>query len=163
MSGPRPLGLLVAALLALTAAPAGADPAGRTTLDESIGLAAQGMIRMPVSAAGAPFAVQAAGGATPDPGRAGRRRSLAFFAQFTDAQLADEMSPARLEFLRPAGGFSGAWRPHEALGPQTFDRAVRNVNANAVSPVPDSAGRRAALAFALVTGDLSDNHQHNEV
>jgi hypothetical protein len=150
-------------VLALTAAPAAADPAGRTTLEESIGLSAQGGIRVPRPAPGVPFVVRATGGAAPQPGRASRRRSLAFFAQLTDAQLADEMSPARLEFLRGAGAVLGAWRPHEALGPQTFDQAVRNVNAHAVSPVPDGANRRAALQFAIVTGDLSDNHQRNEV
>ena len=161
-SRPRFL-LLAAAILATTAAPVAADPAGRTTLEESIGLTPHGGIQVPVPAPGASFDVPAAGGVTPDPARASRRRSLTFFAQLTDAQLADEMSPARLEFLRSGGAFGGAWRPHEALGPQTFDQAVRNVNANAVSAVRDGAGGHAALGFAIVTGDLSDNHQHNEV
>ena len=62
-----------------------------------------------------------------------------------------------------AGGSYGLWRPHEALGPQTFDQAVRNVNLNAVSRMTDAGGQRATLDFALVTGDLSDNHQRNEV
>jgi 3',5'-cyclic AMP phosphodiesterase CpdA len=145
------------------AAPAGAAPAGRTTLDETIVLAGSGGLRVPVSGAGAPFALRSAGTSLATAGRATRRRSLAFFAQLTDAQLADEMSPARLELLRPDGGFLGVWRPHEALGPQTFDLAVRNVNANAVSRVADASARRARLQFAIVTGDLSDNHQHNEV
>jgi 3',5'-cyclic AMP phosphodiesterase CpdA len=73
------------------------------------------------------------------------------------------MSPARIEYQRPAGGFLGVWRPHEALGPHTFDSAVRNVNRNRLSPTPDGAGRRAELEFAVFTGDLTDNHQHNEV
>jgi 3',5'-cyclic AMP phosphodiesterase CpdA len=158
-----PFLLLAAAILATTAAPVAADPAGRTTLEESIGLTPRSGVQVPMPAPGAPFEVHAAGGVMPDPARASRRRSLTFFAQLTDAQLADEMSPARLEFLRSAGAFGGAWRPHEALGPQTFDQAVRNVNANAVSAVRDGAGGRAALGFAIVTGDLSDNHQHNEV
>src|SRR5688500_14424191 len=132
------------AVLGVRAAPAVAEPAGRTTLEETIGLSSAGGLLVPAA-------------------RASGRRSLAFFAQLTDAQLADEMSPARLEFLRPATPFLGLWRPHEALGPQTFDQAVRNVNANAVSRVPDAAGWRARLQFAIVTGDLSDNHQHNEV
>jgi Calcineurin-like phosphoesterase len=156
--------LTLAALTALVVAPrAGGEPAGRTTLDESIGLAWREGLRVPVPAPGAPHEVRSAGTVAARAGRVTRRRSLAFFAQLTDAQLADEMSPARLEFLRPTTPFLGLWRPHEALGPQTFDQAVRNVNANAVSRVPDAAGRRARVQFAIVTGDLSDNHQHNEV
>jgi 3',5'-cyclic AMP phosphodiesterase CpdA len=156
---------LAAATVLLGARPASAvaEPGGRTTLEEMIGLVHAGGLSVPVRRAGAGFALR-----TPRPldvraGRVNRRRSLAFFAQLTDAQLADEMSPARLEFMRPTSQFLGLWRPHEPLGPQTFDQAVRNVNANAISGVPDGAGRRARLQFAIVTGDLSDNHQHNEV
>jgi 3',5'-cyclic AMP phosphodiesterase CpdA len=145
------------------AAASAAEPAGRTTLEGTIGLSRAEGLLVPSAGPGTGFAVRTAGSSIARANRARGRRSLAFFAQLTDAQLADEMSPARLEFLRPAGSFLGLWRPHEALGPQTFDQAVRNVNANAVSRVPDAAGRRARLQFALVTGDLSDNHQHNEV
>jgi 3',5'-cyclic AMP phosphodiesterase CpdA len=157
--------LLVATTAALGSPSATAlgEPAGRTTLERTIGLDRAGGLLVPVPRAGAGYALRTAGPTRVRAGRAGRRRSLAFFAQLTDAQLADEMSPARLELLRPAGRFLGLWRPHEALGPQTFDQAVRNVNANAVSRVPDSAGGHARLQFAIVTGDLSDNHQHNEV
>ena len=157
--------LLVATTAALGSPSATAlgEPAGRTTLERTIGLDRAGGLLVPVPRAGAGYALRTAGPTRVRAGRAGRRRSLAFFAQLTDAQLADEMSPARLEFLRPTTPFLGLWRPHEALGPQTFDQAVRNVNANAVSRLPDAAGRRARLQFAIVTGDLSDNHQHNEV
>jgi 3',5'-cyclic AMP phosphodiesterase CpdA len=156
-------------LLAATAVPGGpsgiatGEPAGRTTHEGTIGLATVDGLRIPVAGAGARFALRAAGPMGVRAGRASSRRSLAFFAQLTDAQLADEMSPARLEFLRPTSSLLGLWRPHEPLGPHTFDQAVRNVNANAVSRVPDAAGRRARVQFAIVTGDLSDNHQHNEV
>jgi 3',5'-cyclic AMP phosphodiesterase CpdA len=158
--------LLLAAATAVLlgrAGPAMSDPAGRTTLEQTIGLADVGGLRAPSSGPGAPFAVRSEGPLRVRAGREGSRRSLAFFAQLTDAQLADEMSPARLELLRGTSSWLGLWRPHEALGPQTFDQAVRNVNANAVSRVPDAAGHRARLQFAVVTGDLSDNHQHNEV
>ncbi len=154
--------LVVAALLAAPTAAAAAEPAGRSTLDATIGLAPGAGLRIPVLAAAAPFELRSLGPAPVDDNRAVRRRSLAFFAQLTDAQLADEMSPARLEFLR-ASTFLGAWRPQEALGPQTFEQAVRNVNANRLSPIRDAQGDRATLQFALVTGDLSDNHQRNEV
>jgi hypothetical protein len=157
------LALAATAVLGIRAAPAIAEPAGRTTLDEVIGLDSVGGLLVPAPRSGAPFTLRTPEAMSAGAGRTNGRRSLAFFAQLTDAQLADEMSPARLEFLRPTTPFLGLWRPHEALGPQTFDQAVRNVNANAVSRVPDAAGRRARLQFAIVTGDLSDNHQHNEV
>ena len=95
--------------------------------------------------------------------RARKRRSVAFFAQLTDPQIADEMSPARVDFVDPAGGaLKSAHRPQEALGPQTFDAIVRNVNANRRSAVKDGKGRRATLGFAITTGDLADNQQLNE-
>jgi 3',5'-cyclic AMP phosphodiesterase CpdA len=150
------------ALLGGPPPPAGAEPAGRSTLEETIGLAPVDGLRVPVSGAGTAFAVRTSGPIGASARRANSRRSLAFFAQLTDAQVADEMAPARLEFLRTSP-WLGLWRPHEALGPQTFDQAVRNVNANALSRVPDADGRHARLQFAIVTGDLSDNHQHNEV
>jgi hypothetical protein len=156
----------IGATMALLGGPpgsAGAEPAGRSTLEETIGLAPVKGVRVPTPGAGSPFALRTSGPGVARAGRASSRRSLAFFAQLTDAQLADEMAPARLEFLRPGGPLLGLWRPHEALGPQTFDQAVRNVNANAFSRVPNAAGQHAALQFAVVTGDLSDNHQHNEV
>lgn len=145
------------------AAPAAdADPAGRTTVDESITLRPENGLQVPAGAPGAPRELQVAGNAAADPARELRRRSLTFFAQLSDAQLADEASPARLELARP-GGAPGLWRPHEALGPHTFDQAVRNVNAGSPSSVRDGAGRRAALDLGVYTGDLSDGHQYNEL
>lgn len=155
--------LITAATAALGGPPATAEPLGRTTLEETIGLAHAGGMLVPVRRPGAGFAVRTPGHVAARAERANRRRSLVFFAQLTDAQLADEMSPARLEFVRPGTPFLGLWRPNEARGPHTFDQTVRNVNANALSRVRDAAGRRARLQFAIVTGDLSDNHQRNEV
>jgi 3',5'-cyclic AMP phosphodiesterase CpdA len=155
--------LLATAALGVGPTAALAEPAGRTTLEQTIDLVHRDGLRVPSPASGAPFAVRTAGSAAARAGRVEGRRSLAFFAQLTDAQLADEMSPARLDFMRPTSPQLGLWRPHEPLGPQTFDQAVRNVNANARSRVPDADGRHARLQFAIVTGDISDNHQHNEV
>jgi metallophosphoesterase (TIGR03767 family) len=157
------LALATTALLAGAVAPAAVEARSRTTLDVGIGLSNSDGLLVPVARPGSGFALRTAGATTARAERTRGRRSLAFFAQLTDAQLADEMSPARLEFLRGGNRWLGLWRPHETLGPQTFDQAVRNVNANAVSRVPDGSGRRARLQFALMTGDLSDNHQHNEV
>lgn len=95
--------------------------------------------------------------------RARQRRSLAFFGQLTDPQIADAMSPARVELLDPAGGaVSASWRPQETLGARTFDATIRNLNRSRTSPVKQGNGKRARLGFAITTGDLPDNSQRNE-
>lgn len=102
--------------------------------------------------------------ALPDakPGRAATRTSLAHFAQLTDFQLADEESPARVEFLDP--GASSAWRPQEALTPFEVDATVQQVNEYAdESPVTQGGGGPGRpMDFALMTGDQADNSQRNE-
>ena len=112
---------------------------------------------------GESYVVRRGGSAKAKRKRAARRRSLAFFAQLTDPQIADEMSPARVDFVDPAGGaVKSSHRPQEALGLQTFDAVVRNVNANRRSTRKGRNGRRAKLGFAITTGDLADNQQFNE-
>ena len=94
-------------------------------------------------------------------GRSTRRKSLAYFGQTTDFQLADEESPARVEFLDP--GANSAWRPQEALIPFQVDTTIRQINEFADdSPVPDSDGDPDPMDFALLTGDNGDNMQRNE-
>ena len=94
-------------------------------------------------------------------GRAQRRRSLAYFGQLTDFQLADEESPGRVEFLDP--GADAAWRPQEALAPFIIDWSLRQMNLFAgASPVPQGDNTRAAMGFALMTGDQADSAQRNE-
>jgi 3',5'-cyclic AMP phosphodiesterase CpdA len=105
--------------------------------------------------------------AIPDaqPGREQRRRSLNYFGQLTDFQLADEESPARVEFLDkdPFGVGAAAWRPQEALAPFVIDWSIRQMNLFApASPVQQGDGTRAAMDFALMTGDQADNMQRNE-
>jgi metallophosphoesterase (TIGR03767 family) len=157
--------LPAAALLALLAlAPATlADPTGRSTLDETVRPGpGTGFVPL-VEGDGEPYVVRRGGRARAKGNRSDRRRSVAFFAQLTDPQLVDEMSPARVDFVDPAGGsLKSAHRPQEALGAQAFDAVVRNVNANDRSPVANGKGRRARLGFAITTGDLADNQHLNE-
>jgi metallophosphoesterase (TIGR03767 family) len=92
-----------------------------------------------------------------------RRRSLLYFAQLTDFQLADEESPARAEALDVDGSpFESAWRPQEALEPFTVDQVIRQVNRFDASPVRNQRRRRARLALTITTGDSADNQQINE-
>jgi metallophosphoesterase (TIGR03767 family) len=161
--------VLVAAALAsvVAATPASAGIVGHTTLDETIRIRGntgpnvagyRTLERRP----GDPYVVRQ-DLTRARSGRTARRRSLAFFAQLTDPQLADEMSPARVELVDPAGGaISAAWRPQEALGAYTLDAIIRNVNANKRSHVRQAKGRRARLQFAITTGDMADNQQLNE-
>jgi metallophosphoesterase (TIGR03767 family) len=107
--------------------------------------------------------IRPAPGAEAAAGREGRRSSLAYFAHLTDPQIADEASPARHERLygrKPMYG--GFWRPQEAFILHVLDQAVRSVNRERVSRL-SSAGGPAPLEFALVTGDMADNAQVNEV
>jgi metallophosphoesterase (TIGR03767 family) len=152
--------LLLAALLALAYAPAAfAD----TTLSHRIAPAGGTGYQALQSVKGEKYVVRRGGSAKARAARTHHRRSLVMFAQLTDPQIADEMSPARVDFADPAGGeIKSSWRPEEALGLQVFDSIVRGVNANRRSPVKQGNGKRAKLALALTTGDLADNQQLNE-
>jgi metallophosphoesterase (TIGR03767 family) len=152
---------IVATLVA--SAVAAADPAGKSTLDETIDFDG-----------GSPFATLSAGGgeatrvrnnlAKPRKGRAGRRRTITFFGQMTDPQIMDEMSPARGELIDRVGRpFESSWRPQEAWALQNFDQLVRNVNDNRTSPFRQRRGKRARMNFVLNTGDMADSAQLNEV
>ena len=96
-------------------------------------------------------------------GRTKRRASLLYLAQVNDIQLADEESPARIDSLAPVQPNTSAWRPQEALMPQTIDAMFKRLNAfTAVSPNRGAKGRRAAMDMALMGGDQADNQQSNE-
>ena len=101
--------------------------------------------------------------AAPRKRRLARRRSLLYFAQLSDFQLADEESPARAEALESADRhLRSAWRPQEAFTPFTVDQVVRQINRFDSSPIRNRGRRRARLALTLVTGDNADNQQINE-
>jgi uncharacterized repeat protein (TIGR01451 family) len=107
---------------------------------------------------------------TAKPGREQRRVSLTYFGQLTDFQLADEESPARVEFLDPTSdqdpshSAESAWRPQEALQPFIIDDSIRQLNLFADhSPVPQGNGVGASMDLALMTGDQADNGQRNEI
>ncbi|WP_354699979.1 3',5'-cyclic adenosine monophosphate phosphodiesterase CpdA [Paraconexibacter sp. AEG42_29] len=97
-------------------------------------------------------------------GRSQKRSSLLYFGQLSDFQLADEESPVRVEALDlTSTPFTSAWRPQEALGPQTIDQGIRQVGRFTRSPLRQRGGRYAKLALVVTTGDSADNQQANEV
>jgi len=160
---PRMTLALLTALMMTFVASAHADPSGKTTLEETLQPAAGSGFLGLQPAKGEKYVVRKGGSAKAKAKRTKKRRSLVSFVQLTDPQIADEMSPARVDFADPAGGeLKSSWRPQEALGLQVFDSVVRNVNANRSSRVRQGNGKRARTGFAITTGDLADNQQLNE-
>jgi metallophosphoesterase (TIGR03767 family) len=156
--------LLAGALLALVLAPAASGSDGKSTLEETIagGDRAEGF-QLLTPGPGEAYSVRDELVA-PKPGRERHRVSLAYFGQLSDFQLADEESPARVEFLDtdPSGTARAAWRPQEALQAYEIDQSIRAMNRFLSSPVPQGDGTRARMVNAVLTGDLADNMQRNE-
>ena len=157
------LAIAVAGMSIGAAASASAEPEGKSTRTNTIRPAGSEAYTGLRGRGGESYVVRRTplGGAKR--GRQRRRRSMSYFGQLTDPQLADEMSPARIEFVDPAGGnLTASWRPQEALGPFVFDSIIRNVNRNRTSRVRNGNGKRARLGWVIGTGDLADNQQKNE-
>ena len=159
----RAAALAVAVAAAVAVSPgANAEPAGNSTVDETIDIA-DGAFHLLRADPGEPFKLRRWSGLPAGADRARRRRSLVFFGQLTDAQVADESSPVRTDWVDPAGGsLRSSHRPEEAMELQVLDQLVRNVNANSASEVAQGSGKRAKLGFALETGDFADSQQLNE-
>lgn len=161
-----PIALCAFVALLVATATAFGHPAGKTTLQETV-VPGGGDFKPVLAGKGERFRVLKGLGGQLDKRRASKRRSIVYFGQLTDPQLADEMSPLRLEALDPGGPpeggrFASAHRPQEALGPQLWDQVIRNMNLNRKSRVKQGNKKRAGLGFALATGDLADNQQVNE-
>ena len=152
---------------ASAAVPGPVAPEG-TTLDTTVVRGAkvnpQGYVRL-ASGPGEPHVVRDDLGTTAKAGREGRRTSVLAFAHLTDIHVVDAESPARVEYLdRYNDGpgeplvFGAAYRAQEFLSPHIADSIVAAVDQVGVGPV---AG--APLAFAMCTGDNTDNCQLNEL
>lgn len=93
-----------------------------------------------------------------------KRRSLLHVAQMTDLHVLDPSSPARYEFMQRFHHLPGmkallpAHRPHEVLLPHALDAMIRSVN-----QLPPGTETGAPVQMALVTGDMVDNAQENEL
>lgn len=102
------------------------------------------------------------------PAAATRRRGVIALGQLTDMHLNDTQSPARVEFLdrlddpdSPYASvlpFQGAYRAQDMLSLHVAEatvRALRKVRRGPVTGLP--------FAFAVTTGDNTDNTQYNEL
>ena len=163
----RAAGLAAAVVLAVALATGAsyAHPLGHTTEEQQIGPAGSGAFVGLEEKPGSPRVLRRIPGSSALGGRADRRVSLAYFAQLTDFQLADEEAPARVEFTDPdpSGTASSAWRPQESFQPWAIDWSFRQLaRFTAASPHVQAGGGRAAMDFGLLTGDQSDNQQRNE-
>ena len=105
---------------------------------------------------GEPHVVRTGLGAPAKKGRANRRTPLLAFAHLSDIHVLDAQSPARLE--SGEGVSSSAYRPQEVLTAHVAESMVRRLNNIGAGPVSG-----APLAFAIQTGDNSDNSQYNEI
>ena len=79
------------------------------------------------------------------------------FAQLSDVHICDSQSPLRFEGGDPNVS-SSAYRPQEILTAHIAEAMVRELNAVQPGPV---TGR--PIAFAIQTGDNTDNSQYNEI
>ena len=143
--------------------------AAGTTLDVTFKRAAPGPggYTKLLPAAGEPAVVRTDLGIAAVAGRETRRQNVLSFAQLTDVHVIDTQSPMRVEYLdRFEDSYNDAptlalldssFRPQETLTAQTSDAMVRQINSIGVGP-----NLGAPLAFALQTGDNSDNSQYNE-
>jgi 3',5'-cyclic AMP phosphodiesterase CpdA len=139
------------------------DTLGATTLEQRVVPNADaGFRELALGPGESAYTVREEGVGTAQSGRETRRTSLVYFGQLSDFQLADEESPARVEFI-DTGPFSAAWRPWEALNPQIDDAMIRQLNAFAgASPVAAGDGLQRAMDFTINTGDAADSQQLNE-
>ncbi|MEX2107616.1 MAG: hypothetical protein WD827_01865 [Solirubrobacterales bacterium] len=156
--------LCAALALGASTATAATNPFGLTTLDQRIvPTGATGFDQLGIGP-GEGYVVREDGLGSAQPGRAERRVSLAYFGQLSDFQLADEESPARVEFVDLFGSpVEAAFRPWEALQSFIDDAMIRQVNTFATAgPVAAGDGSRSAMDFTIDTGDSADNQQLNE-
>jgi len=96
------------------------------------------------------------------------KRPIIAFAQMSDLHIVDDQSPMRVESLdryaTKVPPYDGSWdlgsayRAHEMLSTQIVDAMCRAINRIGFGP---RTGLK--LAFTVLTGDIVDNCQHNEL
>lgn len=95
-------------------------------------------------------------------------KALASLIHLSDIHICDAASPARLEYLDRMADpdnplsqllpYVGSYRAQEFLSTQVFEAMIRAVNAIPVSPTTGNA-----IDSVVITGDVIDNAQANEL
>jgi metallophosphoesterase (TIGR03767 family) len=160
------IALACAAVLAAAGpvADAASDPLGTSTVTQRIVPDGAAGFDQLGTGPGEGYTVREDGFGSAQAGREARRISLAYFGQLSDFQLADEESPARVEFADLAGSpVEAAFRPWEALEPFVDEAMIRQLDAfSGASPIASGDGTHRPMNFAIDTGDSADNQQLNE-
>ena len=161
-------GCAAAALLAAPAATAPAAPVGKeTTSYSTIGGDAQAPYSRLKLIPGYKRVVRDDLGAGPVARRSVRRRSLIYFAQLSDFQLADEESPARVEFVDltanpPFTVFSAASARRRRSCRHGARGSIRQVNRFGTSPVAQAGNAPREARPVAAHRRLADSQQLNE-
>lgn len=101
--------------------------------------------------------------------KGGVAKSLLNLVHISDTHICDAQSPARVEYLdrfadphHPVssvlGALVGTYRSNEILTAQVLESMIQSINRLDAAPI---SGR--AIDAVIVTGDLTDNAQHNEL
>ncbi|NDE71557.1 MAG: TIGR03767 family metallophosphoesterase, partial [Actinobacteria bacterium] len=96
-------------------------------------------------------------------------RALLTLVHISDTHICDAQSPARVEFLdrfadphhplsQKIGGLVGTYRAQEILTVQVLDSLIRKINRIEHAPILGMP-----IQTVLVTGDVTDNAQSNEL
>ncbi len=96
-------------------------------------------------------------------------KSLINIVHISDTHICDAQSPARVEYLdrfadphhpisTQLGSLVGTYRAHESLSTQVLESAIQSINRIQLAPVT-----KAKIDTVLITGDLTDNAQQNEL
>jgi metallophosphoesterase (TIGR03767 family) len=96
-------------------------------------------------------------------------RSLINIVHVTDTHICDAQSPARVEYLdrfadphhplsKKIGSLVGTYRAQESLTTQVLESAIQSINRIEITPIT-----KRKIDVVLVTGDVTDNAQQNEL
>lgn len=97
---------------------------------------------------------------SPDPQRAGNRRSLLYLGHLSDLHVIDAQSPGRIEpmIAQAHATWGSAFHPHDPLSPHTTAAMVSAFADARYSPLTG-----VPMGAAVVTGDSADMHSFLEL
>ncbi|NDE27034.1 MAG: TIGR03767 family metallophosphoesterase [Actinobacteria bacterium] len=96
-------------------------------------------------------------------------QTLINLIHISDTHICDAQSPARVEYLdryadphhpisKALGTLVGTYRAHESLSTQVFESMIQAINRTDIGPIS-----KRKIDSVIITGDLTDNAQRNEL